>query len=153
MERGKKGQFFLVMAVIIIVVAAGFITLTNFSKRTKGVKLSYIGDELRIESEKVLDYISLNGDRNEKMENFTKEFSNYTSDDIKIYFIEGKKESIKAYSYQEGETINMNNNLTITEDKIEINIGDGIYEFNKTKGENFYFVMISEKGYEKYVVQ
>ncbi len=157
-RRNKKGQFFLVMAVIIIVVAAGFITLTNFSEKREGVKLSYIGDELKIESEKVLDYISLKGNRDSTMDNFTKEFSNYTKENVKIYYIEGKNdESIKVYTWDknsEGENINMDNNLTITEQNtIEVDIQGEIYSFNKTRGENFYFVMISEKEDEKYIIK
>ena len=157
--------------IIIITLIAGFVTLLNYTQKKSDVKFYYLGEELGIESENILDYgINNNKDIKELLENFTKTYADY-SEAENFYFIFGDTETITVSGYQklEGGTIlidvgsgnqglilnkgeyaskdfpNPQNNVKVTVDEIE-------YNFTLRPGENFYFIISKEIDEEKYVV-
>ena len=171
MKKGDKiGQFYFLTTIIIITLIAGFVTLLNYTQEKSDVKFYYLGEELGIESENILDYgINNNKDLKELLENFTKTYSDY-SEAENLYFIFGNKEIITVSGYQELEsgTIlidvgsgnqelilnkgeynskdfpNPQNNVKVTVDEIE-------YDFTLRPGENFYFIISKEIEEEEYV--
>ena len=163
----KRGQFYLVAAIIIIAFVAGFITISNYSKRKTSVQLYDLGEELGIESQNVLDYGTYNELNEESMdallEQFIEDYVTYAGDDKNLYFLFGNSNSIKIKTYQEveesvsvdGHEITMVNGgekmHTPKSDKVIITIEDIEYQFDLGVEQNFYFVISQEIDGEKYV--
>ena len=172
MEKGdKEGQFYLLTTILIITMIGGFILISNYSQKRSDIGFDYIGEELSIESEKVIDY-GINNNKNIKvlLENFTKTYSSY-SDAENLYFIFGNRESIVVSGYQklnsgiiiidagDGsqelilskgvynsiELINPQENIKVTVNKIK-------YDFSLKSGENFYFIISKELEGEIYII-
>jgi hypothetical protein len=100
----KRGQFFLIAAIIIIVVVVSVVTITNYTQRKDVVKLYDLGQELGIESRNVLDYGTYS-ELNETqmkilMENFIKNYVNYIGETGNLYFLFGNSQKINAIAYQ-----------------------------------------------------
>ncbi len=146
----KRGQAFLITAVIFIAIISAFITIHNFSKKTTFSTFSYIAEEIQIESEKVMDYVLVSG--KDVTDDFTQKVSDYAKkEDIDIYFITDNS----CYNYLDEIKIPLNsNNCQTTNDLITATIDGTNYNFPKySEGKHFYFVMIKEKEDrgEKYV--
>lgn len=140
----KKGQAFLITAVIFIAIISTFITIKNYSKKTEFSTFPYIAEEIQIESEKVMDY-SLIKDNYNSISTFTEDVSSYTEKEgIDIYFIEDSSGSLICSNC---------NNLATNGNEITATISGTEYFFPKTEGKHFYFIMIKEKEVEgeKYV--
>ncbi len=173
-EGNKRGQFYLLAAIIIIVITIGFAAISNYSKKNTSTKIYDLGKELEIESMRILDYgtySSLNEVQMVRLlEGFIEAYSNYGEVE-KIYFIFGNTESITVIGYQEliTEEIQVDvgrgvSPLQITEgsptsaqyfprgNKVKIIINDVEYEFKLNSGENFYFVIYQEIEGEEYVI-
>ena len=56
----KRGQFYLVAAMVIIVLIVGFAAVQNYTKKSRTIKLIDLKEELGIESGKVLDFGTFN---------------------------------------------------------------------------------------------
>ena len=106
----RRGQFYLLAAIIIIAVIIGFATITNYAKSKSNIKLYDLGEELGIEGGEVLDYGTINGegivvtirDSGEViniMEHFTALYDLYAGENKKIYYVFGNNNNIKAYNY------------------------------------------------------
>lgn len=140
---------------ILIMILAAFITMSNYSKKRNLFALPYLAEEIQIESEKVMDYNLITG--NDKLENFTEEISKYAGEDTKIYFITGQDSDIKFYYYEDDAKVSLTPIIEKENKKITATIyleDDGTpnnYEFPLTKGENFYFIIVNEYKGEKYV--
>lgn len=52
----KRGQFYLMVSIIIVAVIVGLISVHNIAKKKPVAKISNLEEELETESEKVLDY-------------------------------------------------------------------------------------------------
>ncbi len=141
----KHGQFYLIAALAIISLIIGFAILTNSLEKNEFNKVNYLKEELEIEGEKVVDYGIFTGDR--KIEDFTKNFSDYAGKDIDIYYITGNESNMKAYNYT--------NSIPFTQDPVNkivnITVDGREYRFKITPGENFYFVISQDINEEKYI--
>lgn len=141
----KKGQAFLITAIIFIAIISTFITIKNYSKKTEFSSFPYIAEEIQIESEKVMDYALIKSD-DASVDKFTKDVSDYAKkEDIDIYFITGESGSLICSKC---------NNLDASKNPINATINKNSYYFTKyPEGKHFYFIMIKEKevGGEKYV--
>ena len=180
MKRGKikskKGQFYLLAALIIVVLIAGFATINNYAKKRGIVKLYDVGDELNIESSKVLDYgVSSTADLNDVIDDFTSSYNTYAGEDREIYFIFGDQDTVSLITSEDVETGNIHltgvSNIgieirgqqlnriyyePICDDdlcKIGLNISNDLYDFELKPGENFYFILSQVVGDEQLVVQ
>jgi len=178
----KKGQFFLIAAVIIIAVIVSIVTITNYTHKKEVVRLYDLGEELGIESQQVLDYGTYSELNEEEMtsliENFITNYVNYIEEDKNIYFIFGNKQKIYVVGYQDIQQEKVQVCLDVEQEKNEgcddyeligetqpftktsgeemsrvvIRIGGTDYPYLLNEGENFYFVIWQEIGGEKHVV-
>ncbi len=138
----KRGQAFLITAVIFIAIISAFITIHNFSKKTTFSTFSYIAEEIQIESEKVMDYVLVSG--KDVTDDFTQKVSDYVKKEgIDIYFIEDSSGSLICSNC---------GGFVIDGNKITATIDGTNYNFPKySEGKHFYFIMLKEAGGEKYV--
>jgi hypothetical protein len=115
----KRGQFYLMAAVIVIVIIIGFATVTNFVRKGsfERTKVFDISKELEIESGKVLDYGTYTGeDLPNLLDHFTAVYTSYTGEDKDLHFIVGnpnsnnpeKKLRLLSYTEDLAGTINVN---------------------------------------------
>ena len=167
--KNKKGQFFLIMAFIILGLIAGVVTVSNSVEKKTDPRFSYTGDELDFESEKVIDY-SIGNNRNVKLDltDFVKNYSNYSNADD-FYYIFGtaseitfaglKKKSSGTLQYDIGSG---DQTITLNQGEFEVqNLGSGTsvnltlneikYPFTLNTGQNFYFIVSKEVGGDVYV--
>jgi len=165
----KRGQFYLLTTIIIITIITSLVTISNYSREKSNIKFNYLGEELEIESEKVLDYgIKNNENLREFLEDFTREYSNY-ADVENSYFIFGNENEITVTGYKKlnsgtifinagsGNTsLNLNKgeynsrNFLNPEESIKVTVDGVIYNFILKSGENFYFIISKEINGEKY---
>lgn len=104
-NKNRRGQFFLIAAVVIIAVIVSIVTITNYTQKKDVVRLYDLGEELGIESQQVLDYGTYSELNEEEMtdliENFIDNYVSYIGTDKNIYFIFGNKYKINIVGYQE----------------------------------------------------
>lgn len=171
--KGKKGQFYLVAAVVMISILLGITSIGNFSKTSADPKLKELKQEILIESEKVIDYAYKNDfdetQINSLLENFATDWINFEGKDKNLYFIFGKKEDFTLVAYQAKEEsvrlfldsieeVNLETGeifkgyYSDSDGEISLEAGDTKHEFELVQGENFYFVISKKEGGEAYVV-
>ena len=171
----KRGQYFLIAAIVIIVVVVSIITVSNYTQRKDVTRLYDLGQELGIESQNVIDYGTYNSqspsEMNTMMLNFISNYRSYIGTDKNVYFAFGNKNNISVIGYQQaaesesvcikidsGDCVPYVGGEKIQEftgagmSKAAIVIGDVQYEFKLREGENFYFVIWQRNGGEKNVV-
>lgn len=166
--KNRKGQFYLIAAMIIISLIIGFAAISNYIEKRETVKLYDLGEELKIESENVLDYGTYNEynntDMDELVRNFIDNYVGYIEGGIEVYFLFGNWEKITIVKYQEinyyGLVLDGEYSSTYIEEEIienpekdvVVNINENSYEFRLKPGENFYFVISQEIGEEQDVI-
>src|SRR3972149_295878 len=101
MKRGdKRGQFYLVAAIIISVIVLGFVNMSNYSRKQETTNIQNIGQELSIESEKVLDYATYNEpDENPIMKDFADDYITNLREGKDSYFLFGNSGLITVVGY------------------------------------------------------
>lgn len=148
-KRGKKGQFYLIATIILIIILFGFITISNYVKKENYKKIYYLGEELKIESAEILEYGLSNPD---KIDYFMSNFSTYAGEEVEIiYLIENDAGDINVYKYLNGERIT-EETVTENEGKISFTFNEVVYEFETNVGKDFHFIMAQGINGEKYVV-
>jgi hypothetical protein len=148
----KKGQFYLIAAIILVGLIVALSAAMNYSTKTNSNEAEEIAKELTIESSQVLDYDTLHPS-DTQFENFAMAYSQYVGEDKDIYFIivdenQGIKE---AYKYSADTKVDLSSNLAVGSD-IKFTIDSSTYSFKLEDGENFYFVIVQSKGGERYVL-
>ena len=164
----KRGQFYLITTMIILGIIVGFTTLSNYTQKKTPLKFYHAGEELEIESGKVLDYgINNDKDLGELLTTFTEDYSDY-SDFDNFYFVFGNENTITLTGCKKLENGNMmvedrlgmqlgslnlvggqcnpisSTSINDVPDDISLVIGDIKYPFTLKAGENFYFVISKE---------
>lgn len=179
MIERKRGQYYLISAIIIITILIGYAVISNYSKIIGYTKTYDLAEELEIEGANVLDYGIYNEDIGiEQMQNLLEGFIEAYSEIGEIeelYFIFGNAEQIVFMGYQQlqeeilisvsvdeegyhplqiGKKEVGHKAFKSEEDirEVKIIIGEDEYEFELEKGENFYFILSQIIGGEKYVV-
>ncbi|MBS3071114.1 DUF1554 domain-containing protein [Candidatus Pacearchaeota archaeon] len=171
MKIGDKfGQFYMVATMVIIVLIASFAIVINYSSQRIPPSFYYLGEEIEIESEKVIEY-GLNNelDLNVLLENFTRTYS-LNSDADNLYFVFGERESITLTGYQEFKSESIL--VDVGSGNQEVAFSEGIYKtetfenpneviiltaeniaYNITlnEGQNFYYIISKDINGEKYV--
>jgi len=174
-EMNKKGQFYLLAAIIIISLIIGFSTVSNYVKKTSPAKLYDLGEELGIESVEVIEYGVYN-QLGEGISNLTIHFTGiYTSfvgEGKEMYFIVGDIDDVYLYTYKditggivtidvgEGHSKLEITNKELTKENITPAPGEDIvvmikgieYNFKLKPGEIFYFIIVQQIDGETYVV-
>ena len=144
----KRGQLYLIAAIIIVGIVVGFVAVSNYSKKQDYIRVYDLGEELEIEGAKVLDYETVTG--NSKLSQFGKDYSGYAGGNIEIYFITGDESDMKAHKYVSGVETQAEN-PEINEDKIIFEFNGVNYEFDLEDGKNFYFVVSQNVEGEEYI--
>ena len=168
----KKGQFYLIAAIIIITIILGFAVISNYSKKQSSIKVYDLAEELGIESRKVLDFGTYKEydetEMSELLGNFIQSYIDYAGEERSLYFVFGNYDKITVVAYKDltsGElSLEGESPLIITQgehiseeffpkgNKVEIIIDGLKFEFKLKPGENFYFVIFQEIGGEQHVI-
>ncbi len=171
---GKRGQFYLLTAVILCTILIGIATIANYvnvSNTDTGIYAAK--DSLQIEGAKTTDYGTNQGFTDAQMQtlmtNFTENYINYTLQG-NGYFIFGTQSNIRLVAFQkDSETVSFDSgsgysSLAVVQDKtftqdftptnntVNIKINGFQYNFVLSKGENFYFVLSQKDNGGKYIV-
>jgi hypothetical protein len=167
-RKNKRGQFYLLAAIIIIGIILGLTTLPILQEQKEIVRVYNLAEELNIESGKVIEYNIIKEE--DKTEDFIERFEKYAGDERDLYFIYGNAENITQIVYsQEGKgeistTIggkDLTSEITGREKKkekitpgkdknIEVIIGNEKHDFKLKGGESFFFVISEEVGGSKH---
>lgn len=168
--KNKRGQFYLLTTIVIVTLIAAFVTISNYSQKKPSIKINYIGEELGIESESVIDYGIENGEnRRDLLTDFTQKYSAYSEVD-NFYYIFGDTSSLRVSGYRKlsdgsfsidtsGSFSDINlpkgeyvmNDYSNTNANIRLKIDDIEYPFTLNEGENFYFVVSDELEGERHI--
>jgi len=174
----KKGQFFLIAAVIIsiIIISLGTIYIATKTVPGSGKQVYDLSREIEFESNKLIDHGVFNAlTQEQKTESLTNLMDYYakTNPDTDLIMIYGDESGTitKALFYQERssgsfsigqakttittiEPIDISNDITLKldENKILVNLNaDTQIEFDLEPGENFFIVLAKQIGDEKIV--
>ncbi len=171
-KEGKKGQFYLISAVVLAMLVIGIFTISNYSRTESNVKLENLKEEIQTESEYVMDY----GLYNELSDaalyallmDFTSDYLDYQGEDRDLYFIFGNQNNLTVTGYQKTDKqvfVSAGSSATITEEAgkfngginpstniILLSIDEMNYEFELTDGENFYFVLSQKLNKGEYII-
>lgn len=162
----KRGQFYLLAAIIIVGVIIGFVAISNYAQRMAAIRMYDLKEELKIESANVLDFGTYSELNETEMEALIRDFiAQYATYEENLYFIFGDNHNITIIGYSElvaevsiieaggnpiplvldgGEAIYETTNGKIKQVIIEIE--DIEYKFDLKPGENFYFIIYLEIG-------
>lgn len=167
--KNRRGQFYLIAAIVIITIAAGLITISNYVSSHQTQDIYYLRDEIKIESSRVMDYVALNSANfRNTMIDFSEQYINNTKGN-NFYFILGDETSMTFLAYQ---SFNATIFLDGTDKTSDVGIGKiyigspfdpganvilGIngndYVFKLNVGNNYGFIISSEKGEQDYIVK
>ena len=157
--KNKKGQFYIIAAIIIISVLIGIFVVGNYAKTKKDRgKIYDLGEELDVETGYVYDYGVYNGTNiSNLVERWANIYYNYTQNLAEDWvFIYGNEKNATVLYFTKNETgrvcILGFNTCVIPEDtinrkgyvsgkEIEIIFNELPYKFELKEGENFFFVI------------
>jgi len=174
--RDKRGQFYLVAAMIIVAVIIGIFGITNFAKQTNADKeLNFLEKKLNIEIEKNFEYISQNDLSQSEIRTLWINFSSIQTLDMgenkNILFLFGNSTKTIATGLRLDDSydllINTGNgfeNITIspgefqesfdiTEDNMTIREDTSDYVFELEKGQHFYYIISKENKGERTIIK
>lgn len=166
----KRGQFYLIAAIIIIAIILGFVAVQNFTKKKSTGIVHDLGQELGFEGGEVLEFGTFsNDDASQFVEDFVTEYSAYADEEGRdIYFVYGDETLITVATMEElvvgTISIDIGGEVTIGDDVyIEVSqpggdivtvvLGSHEYEFDLKPGENFYFIISQDIEGETHIVQ
>ena len=167
--NNKKGQFYLIAALVIVSLAAGFIVVTNKASIVQNPSISYLKEEIRTESSNIINYGAYNGMSNNQIETMLANLSYYhinNSRKSNSYFLLGTKQQMTLIAYQyywanvslNGEQLNIGTKKIYTQNfsspgnSINIKINNTSYNFNINEGENFHFIIKSLNNQQDYTI-
>jgi hypothetical protein len=170
----KRGQIFLIAALVIVVILAGF-GIYNYVTTTGDDQRVYdLSKEIKFENSKIIDYgvYSLNEINTSNRLIDTVDYYARENPDTEIIVISGDEKTLKSgnatnifYGFKDigGIGVGDNSDLEIKQrnitaartevvgDKIKVILGDGEFEFDIVDGENFYLVVMIDKQGGQYV--
>ncbi len=164
----KRGQFYLIAAIVIITVAVGFIIVSNSTTSAQTSNIYYLRDEIKIESSKVLDYAANNQLSEVQLTNNLTDLSiRYinNSQNSNFFFIFGNSTIMNLLAYETSyNNVTLNgvdytniigikiiyaknfvpaNNVTLT-------FNGNPFVFPVNSGQNFNFVLSNNLGGQNY---
>ena len=136
----KRGQFYLIAAIIIIGILLGFTTISNDVKKGSldKSKLYKLFIDTNIEDSKMINYpdnLGIKGYNDESLKKIFESFTNAYPEINEIYFVVWDEKIEKKYEYIDGE--------------IKGNWSGGGYFFEPRKN---YYIMIVKEENEQYTV-
>ena len=144
----KRGQFYIVAGVIIISVIISLIAISNYIQKSQTIIVNDLKEELKIETQKVLDYDISTGQN--KIESYGLDYSKHLGSGIELYFIMGEDPNINAYQYVNGNETSLAD-PEVVDGKIIFILEDVNYEFDLMPSENFYYLISQEIKGERFV--
>lgn len=166
----RRGQFYLIAAIVIISIVSGLAIISNYSSSQPNSGISYLKDEISIESIKVINYGIYNHYSFTQMQNTLTDLSERyinESENDNLYFIFGNSTSMNFISYQAGYSNVTINGADYTDlvgtskiysqtfqpgNNVIISINGNQYLFNLNPGENFNFIISNNAGGQNYTV-
>lgn len=161
-SMNKKGQFYLIAAIIIIAIIAGLATIFNYSTKIDSVGAENFGKELEIESAKVLDLKAITGE--DRLNDFMKNYSDYAKKEgMNIYFIFGNSSNINMRTYENfSDVVTLDGNALVDSggyfeisvvpgNNVSATINQTEYVFKVKQGDNFYFIISQDIEGEKHI--
>ncbi|MBX4196532.1 hypothetical protein KW805_03015 [Candidatus Pacearchaeota archaeon] len=172
----KRGQVFLIAALIIASIAIGLVTVYNSTTTTKANPIVYaLSDEITFEGSQVINYGVLHEVPKQEISQNIKELASYYSSvnpDKDIVIVYGNQTSAEVVEYantnQGGVSIDTGGtpklinikqierrayDVSPHENRVKIDIVGIPYEFTLKQGENFYIVIKSDTQEETTVAQ
>lgn len=170
----KRGQFFLVAAIIIVGMVIGLAAIVNTAKTNpEDETFESLSKEISYETKQVIDYGVYN---NLPVEDLTTSFlANYSLSlaDEEALFIFGQKSDPKALFFSGSENVGSVSlgspgsqvsvsitsagtseaEVEISGDEAKVNINNIDYSFKMKEGENFHAIIIKNEGGERIVAQ
>ena len=152
----KRGQFFLVAALIVIVVIFGVATVYNSISNTKSDQgyTQNLADDIKKESFQVINNGFFNDTSQSKI---TSNLNNLTliyskaNPSFNITYISYYNGSYVANTFVNNLVFNVSSNITYTTNNITLGLNNIYYSFNLTKGYNLFVVVQNENNNEKYI--
>jgi hypothetical protein len=170
----KRGQIYLVAAIIIVMILAGIASVKTYAvAKTEPRKIKDISSELKEETSRIIDYgIYSRANLNNLLNSFNQEFSEYfleKTEETNIVFIYGNKTNLYSVQYNDQYTgavvaniggasptwsdsepiINKTDITTkIQDNKIKVNLLEKDFVFDVGEGEVFYFLISQQAGDE-----
>jgi len=167
MKRGnKKGQFYLLAAIIIIFIIIGIFTLRNYTKvRPKQTRIYDLGEELGIETGNVIDYGIYNKNSTQPLiEHWAETYYNYTKEKNVIenwVFVYGNESDMVALTFTTENVggvgiVTESGNIVVPVEMetkgrkvfepsasgdVAITFKNFTHQFKLKEGENFFFVL------------
>ncbi|MDD5699845.1 MAG: hypothetical protein PHH00_01470 [Candidatus Nanoarchaeia archaeon] len=165
----KRGQVYLIAAIIIITIAAGLITISNYVSSHQTQDIYYLRDEIKIESSRVMDYAALNSANfKNTMINFSEQYMNNTRGN-NFYFVLGSETSMTFLAYQSFNATIFLDGADKTSDvgigriyignsfdpgaNVTLGINGNDYVFKLNVGNNYGFIISGEKGGQDYIAR
>ena len=171
----KRGQFFLIAAVIISALIISLATAVNFVNVEDDNEAFYdLADEVKFETKRVLDYGVFNPSQDtlELTRSFLLEYATYISQEQVVFLYGDRDGVIRALAFEEQSGhVGINTGTPVSgtvsvsdlvgrEAEIErqngivnVKINEVVYDFNLKEGQNFFFVIIKEQDDEKFVAK
>jgi len=167
--QNKRGQFYIVTAVIIVLVVIGMASIdTQVYVNPVSTTVYELGVELNQEGSKIIDYGIYNGqDTNLLLSGFIEEeFADYflkKTKDTEISFVYGNETELSITNYNttnRGDITFGGSKIKIKEEliskkkinpnskKVKVKIEDRDYDFDLNPGQNFYFLIKYKEGEE-----
>lgn len=162
----KRGQFYLVAAIIVAAIIIGTVAVANSSTVTQKTNIASLRDQMQLESTRVIDY-GINNQLTELqksnlLQNLSQNYINAYARDDDLYFVFGTVNNITVIGFQNtGNIVTFDNKQVasgqnaafIYSEKpaltfVTLNINSTSYVFNVNQGENFDFVIVQQTGGE-----
>jgi hypothetical protein len=157
----KRGQFYLIAAIVIITIAVGFIIVSNTASSQQTPNIYNLRDEIKIESSKTISY-GLNNQFTQiqtqgTLINFSNQYIN-NSQNNNFYFILGNTTNVTFVSYQSSYSnvslngVDYTNNIGVgkvyiqsfvPQNNVVIGVNGNLYTFILNSGTNFNFILFS----------
>jgi len=173
MKRGKKAQFYIIGAVIIIMAMISLASVSNYVLvKKEPAKFMDLGSMLNLEGEKVFSFNLYNAkDTNSVIENFSQMMAEYIeteNENVDLIIIHGNSSNaqITVISKNSTGTITLNmgamssgviseeyipQTFYVNGNNINITLLNNTYVFELGEDEEFMFVMTKSEGFEQYV--
>lgn len=167
----KRGQFFLVAALIIASLLFGLTAVVNSAQGgTSPDGISDLSHEINFESKQVLDYgVYYEQNTNQLLQQFLIRYADYISQE-KVLFVFGNRNNLSAFFFKRGllgvdaivtggapqsypiqEITGAVADVHASETGVDATIQGVTYHFDLLEGQNFFFVIIKEANHESFV--
>jgi len=174
MKVNKRGQFYFIGALVVILVLISFAVLNNTSNKKENPELKNIQEELDLEIGKTLEYIANNGlsenEAQDLFKNFSLNYMNKIGYNKNIIFMFGQKQGsliLKGYKLEDSENITIvsgssteiisagefEETIATSGNNISLTSGESVYMFDLFEGQNFYYFITKEYKGEKQIIK